>query len=90
MVLFQKPSLSVLFVANTQQRLNQVKEEQEEPMGLACQRDEAPGASALGNPPTASSAARVVIKDEQAPACTVCDAPLLRDYRKVCKYYSIT
>lgn len=90
MCLFQKPSLSVLFVASTQQRLNQVKEEQGEPVGLACQRDEAPGASALGNPPAVSSGAQVLIKDEQAPACTVCDALLPRDYRKVCKYFNIT
>lgn len=50
MGLFKKPSLSVLFAASTQQRLNQVKEEQGEPMGLVCRRDEAPGASAFCHP----------------------------------------
>lgn len=92
MSLFQKPSLSVCFAASTQQGLKQGKEEQGEPMGPVCRRDEAPGASAFCHPQLSAdfSAARILIKDEQAAACAVCGAPLLRGYRKVCKYYEIT
>lgn len=92
MGLFQKPALSVRFAASTQQGLKQGKEEEGEPMGLVCRRVEAPGASAFCHPqlPADFSAARLLIKDEQAAACAVCGAPLLRGYRKVCKYYEIT